>query len=143
MLAISMHVKYDSDQRVADARRSASQTTRQTRIVDTPERHPVIRHIVLLRIAPTTPDSEMEGIFAELTKLTTTVPGMIDFHVGTNVNTIPGLDQGFTYTFTIDFTDAAARDAYFESAGHIAVAERLQPMFANGLDDLIMFQIEL
>lgn len=103
----------------------------------------MIRHIVLLRIAPTTPGSEIEDIFAELNKLTTTVPGMIDFHVGTNVNTLPDLDHGFTYTFTIDFADEAARDAYYESAGHIAVAARLQPLFANGLDDLIMFQIEL
>lgn len=103
----------------------------------------MIRHIVLLRPAPGTPQGTIEKIVGELDPLVSTIPGMIDVHLGTNVNTLPGLDQGYTHAFTVDFADAAARETYYASAEHLSVAQQLAPLFANGLDDLMMFQIEL
>ena len=82
----------------------------------------MIRHIVLVRFAPATPDAERAAIFADLGALRGVVPGLRAFSGGPNASR-EGLTQGFTHAFTVDFDDEAARDAYLVHPAHQAAGE--------------------
>jgi hypothetical protein len=103
---------------------------------------PRIRHIVLVRFRSDLTEGEIEGAFAQLAALKDVVPGMVDCHAGANVSP-EGLARGFTHAFTMDFADAAARDAYLPHPDHKAAGARLRAAAAGGRDGLLVIDIEL
>lgn len=100
----------------------------------------MIRHIVLLRFRPEITDAEKTAIYADLESLRELVPGFVGMSYGPNVSP-EGLHQGYTEAFAIDFTDAAARDAYLVHPAHKAAGSRLVAALEGGREGLIVFDI--
>jgi len=102
----------------------------------------MIRHIVLVRFRPGLPSKERLGIFVQLAALDGVVPGMLTFHAGENCSP-ERLSRGYGHGFAIDFKNEAARDAYLAHPDHIAAGSRLVSACANGIDDILVFDLEL
>ena len=102
----------------------------------------MIRHIVLVKFRPDLPTKERLNIFAQLAELEGVVPGMIDFHANESCSP-EQLNRGYTHGFSIDFRDEKSRDAYLAHPDHKRAGARLVGACANGIDDLLVFDLEL
>lgn len=102
----------------------------------------MIRHIVLVRFDPATPEAERRAVLADLAALRGTVPGLRAFVAGADVSR-EGLAKGFTHAFTADFDDEAARDAYLVHPAHQAAGARLTRAAAGGTDGLAVVDVVL
>lgn len=102
----------------------------------------MIRHCVLLRFANQITASDREHIYDELRALKSKLDGLVGASFGTNVSP-EGLAQGFNDGFTIDFRDAAARDAYLVHPDHQAAGGKLVSMLEGGVAGLVVFDLEL
>jgi hypothetical protein len=102
----------------------------------------MIRHLVLVRFAAATPPHEIEAIFAELADLGRHLPGLRAFAGGANVSP-ENLSKGFSHAFSVDFDDAAARDAYLVHPAHQAAGARLVRATEGGLDGLAVIDFAL
>ena len=96
----------------------------------------MIRHIVLARLRDTTAPAEIAAIVADLGALRAHLPGMLTFHGGANISP-EGLARGHTHAFTVDFADAAARDAYLVHPAHKAAGERLVAACEGGVAGIL------
>jgi hypothetical protein len=83
------------------------------------------RHIVLVKVRPDVPASEVQKALDALGALNGQVPGLLSFEAGPN-NSPEGRTLGFTHGFVMDFADAAARDAYLPDPRHQAAAAGLR-----------------
>ncbi|MER8801728.1 Dabb family protein [Mesorhizobium sp. M0998] len=61
---------------------------------------------------------------------------------GSNTSPEP-FARGFTHGFTIDFRDAAARDAYLEHEAHQRAGAKLVAALEGGTDGLMVFDLEI
>jgi Stress responsive A/B Barrel Domain len=102
----------------------------------------MIRHSVLVRFRPDLPGKERLGIFVQLAALDGVVPGMLSFHAGENCSP-EQLGRGYLHGFSIDFKDQAARDAYLVHPDHKAAGARLVNACLKGIDDILVFDLEL
>jgi hypothetical protein len=100
----------------------------------------MIRHCVFVRFRADVPETERDAIYAQLADLKQVIPGYLAISYGANVSP-EGLHQGFTDGFTIDFVDAAARDAYLVHPDHQAAGGRLVAALEGGRDGLVVFDI--
>ena len=101
-----------------------------------------VRHIVLCRFKASVGDAERQSIFDQLAALRSHLTGITGMTLGTNVSP-EGLGQGFAHGFTIDFADAAARDAYLADDAHGRAGARLVGALEGGLAGLIVFDIDV
>lgn len=97
----------------------------------------MIRHVVLVRFEEATPKTDIDAIFADLSRLQQVVPGMRSFAGGVNVSP-EGLAKGFTHLFVVEFESAAARDAYLVHPAHRAAGARLVQAAKGGLDGVLV-----
>ncbi len=102
----------------------------------------MIRHIVLVRFRDDVAPGAIEAILDELDGLRRLLPGMKDFRRGANISP-EGLARGHTHGFTIDFDDAAARDAYLALPEHEAAGARLVKAAEGGLSGLTVLDFEI
>ena len=102
----------------------------------------MIRHVVLVRFREAVPATEITAIFRQLDDLRAKLPGMKVFCHGSNVSP-EGLSRGFTHAFTVDFADAAARDAYLAHPDHEAAGARLVKAAEGGLGGLTVLDFNL
>ena len=102
----------------------------------------MIRHIVLCRFRTDVTTATHDAIFTELAALRAHLAGIIAMSFGANVSP-EGLAQGFAHGFTIDFIDAAARDAYLADAAHGRAGAKLVAALDGGVNGLIVFDIEV
>ena len=100
----------------------------------------MIRHIVLVRFREGVAEAEIEAIFGALGDLRQHLPGMTRFVAGPNVSP-EGLARGFTHAFTVDFADAAARDAYLALPEHEAAGARLVKAAEGGVAGLTVVDV--
>jgi hypothetical protein len=77
----------------------------------------MIRHCVFVRFRNDVADAERAAIHADLGALRRAIDGMDAVKFSANVSPEP-FARGFTHGFTIDFHDAAARDAYLVHEAH-------------------------
>jgi len=101
-----------------------------------------IRHIVLCRFRATVDQAERRAIFAALATLRGHLSGITDMSFGPSISP-EGLEQGFADGFTIDFVDAAARDAYLVDPGHQAAGQRLVAALEGGRDGLVVVDLDI
>ncbi len=103
---------------------------------------PKIRHVVLFKARADLPPGELEGVFAQLAALKAVIPGMLDCHASANVSP-EGIGRGYTHGFTMDFADAAARDAYLPHSDHKAAGARLRAAAEGGREGLLVIDLEV
>ncbi len=101
----------------------------------------MIRHCVFYAFRAEVAAAERAAIHAELDALRNVVDGMGEMRFGGNVSPEP-FARGYTDGFTIDFREAAARDAYLVHPDHQKVGARLVAAIDGGTDRLLVFDIE-
>ena len=103
---------------------------------------PSIRHCVFVKFRQDVPDAERSAIHADLEALRTVVDGMGRVEFSANVSPEP-FARGFSHGFTIDFRDAAARDAYLVNEAHKRAGARLVAALEGRLDGLFVIDLDL
>jgi Stress responsive A/B Barrel Domain len=98
----------------------------------------MIRHVVLLKLRDA---SEAPSIFAALKSLQSQIPGIIAVTTGADCGP-EGLQRGFTHGFTVDFVDAAARDAYLPHPAHQKVGAMIVAACEGGIDGVLVLDWE-
>jgi hypothetical protein len=102
----------------------------------------MIRHCVFVKFRSDVPDVERQAIYADLAALRGHLKGIVAMAFGRNVSP-EGLHQGFVDGFTIDFADAAARDAYLMDDAHNRAGARLGAALEGGTAGVLVFDIEV
>jgi hypothetical protein len=100
----------------------------------------MIRHCVFVKFRSDVPPTERQGIYDQLAALRGHLTGIGAMSFGPNISP-EGLHQGFADGFTIDFADAAARDAYLADAEHKKAGSRLVLASEGGVKGLLVFDI--
>lgn len=99
-----------------------------------------IRHCVWVKFREDVPAAERQAIYDQLAALRGHLGGIEAMSFGPNVSP-EGLHQGFADGFTIDFADAAARDAYLVDEAHGKAGARLVAALEGGRAGLIVFDM--
>ncbi|MFZ4383142.1 MAG: Dabb family protein [Sandarakinorhabdus sp.] len=94
----------------------------------------MIRHVVLCRFRK---DADVAAIFAAIESLKQKIPGILAVTCGTDCSP-EGLQKGFTHGFTVDFVNAAARDAYLPHPDHQGVGKMVVDALDGGLEGLVV-----
>lgn len=102
----------------------------------------MIRHIVLMKIRSDIPQEKIDELYANLEGLKHKIPGIVSFSGGP-YSSPEGLNKGFTHGFTMDFTDAASRDAYLPHPEHEPVKDMVVSMLDGGIDGACAFDYEM
>ncbi|NIY75877.1 Dabb family protein [Thalassospira sp. HF15] len=100
----------------------------------------MIRHIVLTKFHAEVTKAEIDSLFVKLAELQNHIAGMRGFDGGVSVSP-EGFEQGFRHGFSIDFDDAAARDAYLEHPEHKALGGQLVGLLEGGIAGLVVFDL--
>ena len=103
----------------------------------------MIRHCVFIRFRSDVPETEREGIRAEIRALKAAVPGFLAVHIGRNVSPEAGMDKGYSEGFVIDFDGPASRDAYLVHPDHVKAGGRLVAAAEGGVDGIFVYDIEV
>lgn len=101
----------------------------------------MIRHCVLIRPASDAAAADFPEVLAALARLGDRLPGMLAFAGGPDVSP-EGMQRGYAHAFTIDFADAAARDAYLADPEHKALGARLTAAAEGGRDGILVVDLE-
>jgi Stress responsive A/B Barrel Domain len=99
----------------------------------------MIRHVVLVCFKP---DADIPKIFAALKALQSKINGIVDISAGSDCSP-EGLQRGNTHGFTVDFVDAAARDAYLPHPEHQKVGAMIVAAAEGGIDDVTVLDWEI
>lgn len=102
----------------------------------------MIRHCVFVKFRDDVPEAERSAIHADLSALRGSIKGMGAVHFNGNASPEP-FAHGFTHGFTIDFNDAAARDAYLVHEAHQKAGARLVAGLQGGTNGLMVFDLEI
>ncbi|MCF6124067.1 Dabb family protein [Mesorhizobium sp. M7A.F.Ca.CA.001.07.2.1] len=102
----------------------------------------MIRHCVFARFRNDVATTERMAIHSDLEALRQVIDGMDAVKLSANVSPEP-FARGFTHGFTIDFRDAAARDAYLVHEAHQRAGARLVAALEGGTDGLLVFDLEI
>lgn len=103
----------------------------------------MIRHCVFIRFSDSVPQSEKDGIWADIRALKSVVPGYLAVHVGANVSPETGMDKGYSEGFIIDFDGPAARDAYLVHPDHEKAGARIVTAAEGGVAGILVYDIEV
>ncbi len=93
-------------------------------------------HIVLMKPKADATEADLDQIRSKILDLQRLVPGIESITFGPNLSIEP-LTQGYTLGFIVQFTDAAARDAYLPHPDHQAVLPFVQPV----VDSVLVFDL--
>jgi Stress responsive A/B Barrel Domain len=102
----------------------------------------MIRHVVLFKLRKDLDESTSAQIFAALKALQPQMPGIITISTGKDVSP-EGLQRGFTHGFTVDFVDAAARNAYLPHPAHQEVGAMIVAATTGGIDGVLVLDWEI
>ncbi|MEI2299063.1 Dabb family protein [Ensifer sp. MJa1] len=103
----------------------------------------MIRHCVFIRFRPEISSEEKAAIFAEIAALKARLRGFLAAHIGANVSPEEGMDKGFGEGFIVDFTDAAARDAYLEDEEHRKTGAKIVAAAEGGIAGIFVYDLEI
>ncbi len=102
----------------------------------------MIRHCAFFRFQSDATEEEIEVLLAGFVALKGEVDGLLDIIVGQNMSA-EGLSQGFNHGIVMDFTDAAAVEAYLVHPAHLALAAKVVPKLEGGLEGALPFDFAL
>ena len=102
----------------------------------------MIKHLVLLNFKPGISTAEVAHIFNSLGKLRALITEIQNYSWGSN-NSPEGLAQQFTHAFSMDFSDAFARDRYLQHPTHQQLAASLiLPALKDGKNSIVVIDYE-
>lgn len=102
----------------------------------------MIRHIVLANLRRDLSAAEIDTLSTAILTMKTEIPGVVAVAIGAN-NSPEGLDRGHSHGFTVDFVDAAARDAYLPHPDHVKVAMQLVAATQGGAEGILVLDFEV
>lgn len=102
----------------------------------------MIRHCVFVQYKAGTSDDLKREIYQGLAGLQDHHPGFLGIEYGANVSP-EGMDKGHSEGFIINFTDAAARDAYLVDEEHLVLGARLVAAAEGGVAGILVFDMEV
>jgi Stress responsive A/B Barrel Domain len=102
----------------------------------------MIRHIVLFKLKPGVDAKTVDQVLSALKSLQTKIPGIVSISTGHD-NSPEGIQRGHSHGFTVDFTDAAARDAYLPHPAHQAVGAMIVGITEGGVAGITVVDWEM
>ena len=96
-----------------------------------------VQHIALFQFKSGASDAIIHRTVDDLRRLAKTIPGIIDFSIGTN-SSPEGLASGLTHGFVMTFQDAAARDAYLPHPEH----EKFKAFVLPHIERVVVFDYD-
>jgi Stress responsive A/B Barrel Domain len=99
----------------------------------------MIRHVVLLKLRD---EAQTPQIFTALKSLQSQISGIISISTGADCSP-EGLQRGYNHGFTVDFTDAAARDAYLPHPAHQKVGAMIVAACEGGIEGVLVLDFEI
>ena len=101
----------------------------------------MIRHVVLFKLKPGVDAKTVDQVLSALKDLQTKIPGILSISTGHD-NSPEGLQRGHTHGFTVDFIDAAARDAYLPHPAHETVGAMIVGITEGGVNGICVVDWE-
>lgn len=98
-----------------------------------------VRHVVIVRFKP---DADVPVILGALAALEHKIPGIIAISSGADCSP-EGLQRGNTHGFTVDFENAATRDAYLPHPEHQKVGGMIVAAAVGGLDGITVLDWDM
>jgi hypothetical protein len=92
----------------------------------------MLRHILLLKPKPETSPESIEQCRRALGELVGQIPGLLNFHWGTNLAPVERSD-GYTFGFSMDFADRHSFAQYVPHPEHVKAAALVRAHFAPPL----------
>lgn len=102
----------------------------------------MIRHIVLTRFKPETPEYRIEAIYAGLAALTGKLPGAQGF-TGGRSESPERIERGYMHGFTIDFDSWEALKSYADNEEHKALGGQLVQNAVGGIDGILVLDLSV
>jgi hypothetical protein len=102
----------------------------------------MIRHVVFCKFRKDLSDAEIAAVFEAIKGLQAKIGGILAITTGRDMSP-EGLQKGFTHGFTVDFTDAAARDAYLPHPEHQKVGAMVVAAAESGKEGLAVVDWEV
>ena len=91
-----------------------------------------LRHLVLCGFTVATTATQLARLIADFSALPEKIPSVQRFESGTNISP-ENLAQAYTHCFSMEFDNAAARDAYLTHPAHLAFVADFQAWLARVL----------
>jgi hypothetical protein len=102
----------------------------------------MIRHIVLTRFKPGTPEHTIRGIYTGLAGVAARLEGARGF-VGGRSSSPEQIERGYLHGFTIDFDDWDALQRYADDPAHQSLGAQLVDTAIGGIDGVLVLDIEV
>lgn len=102
----------------------------------------MIRHCVFVKFRADVAETERASILDDIVALKPLIPGCLAIEFGPDVSP-EGLNKGYNAGFTIDFSNAAARDAYLVHPAHQKAGGRIVGAAEGGIEGIFVYDFEL
>jgi hypothetical protein len=102
----------------------------------------MIRHIVLTKFKPDTPENKIAEIFAGLSALTDKLSGARNF-TGGKSESPEQIERGYMHGFVIDFDSWDALQRYADHEEHKALGGQLVANAVGGIDGILVLDLDV
>lgn len=100
----------------------------------------MIRHIVLTKFKPDTPEDKIAQIYKGLSAVAHQLAGAQGF-TGGRSESPEQIERGYMHGFVIDFDDWAALQAYADNEDHKALGAQLVANAIGGIDGILVLDL--
>jgi len=98
----------------------------------------MIRHILLIRFKETAEAADIEKLRAMFDSMPGKIEGVVSVEWGEN-DSPENLNQGYTHSVLMTFSDEAGRQRYLPHPEHLALVEVFKPL----LEDIVVFDYQV
>ncbi|WP_300034406.1 Dabb family protein [uncultured Roseobacter sp.] len=102
----------------------------------------MIRHIVLTKFKPGTPEDNIAEIYSGLSALSEKLPGAQNF-TGGRSQSPEQIERGYMHGFVIDFDSWEALQNYAENPEHQALGGQLVANATGGIDGILVLDLDV
>lgn len=102
----------------------------------------MIRHIVLTKFKPGTPEETIKRIYAGLSAVTDRLSGARNF-AGGRSESPEQIERGYMHGFVVDFDDWAALETYQNNEEHKVFGRQLVENAVGGIDGILVLDLNI
>jgi len=102
----------------------------------------MIRHIVLTKFKPGTPEATINSIYDGLSVLADELPGAANF-TGGRSQSPEQIERGYMHGFVIDFDSWDALQNYADNEDHKALGSQLVANALGGIDGILVLDLDV